>query len=209
MSEKYQYDVAATANEMVNENQLKFEIIAADIGVVFEYMNTNIETGKLDIYMAGVLTANQQTALTAVVVAHQGVGYDSTLNGSLSIVSGLEQAIVGVDWNIMEGVLTTPEFFTTDISEITARIVGQYKGDGGQLCLTEEVEGEIDEEKINPLFEFPDSLGEWKRFKINSNVPPRAGVENLYTTKARLDGAVALSLRYATISMIKTRIIVG
>lgn len=202
---KYQYTISTqTANDKVNGNQLALEI-AADPAIIIalDHLDANIEPDKLDVYMADALTAPEETALTAVVLATQGVGLTTTLLGALTLVNA-EKIITGdAVWDIMEGLLTTPSFFTSDMSQISARIIGEHKGTGGQLRLVENVDGSGDEEKINPFFEFPDTSGAWVRFKVDSDVVPREGIRNLYRTECRLDGTASLSLRYATISMLK------
>ena len=208
---KYQYDVTDTANDLVYVPQLSYEI-DNDAAIVIKVddpgkgINVNIEPGKLDIYMADLLTAPQKTALDAAVAAHQGVGINAVMQGTLPLVS-LERAITSdVPWEVVEGVITTPSFFDPDMTQIISRIIGEHKGDGGQLCLTEDMNG-VEEEKIVPAFEFPDTLGQWERFKVDSNVPPRDGLRNIYKTCARLNGAASLELRYSTISMIVARVV--
>lgn len=205
---KYQYTISTqTANGKVNGTQLGKEIAAnAAIGVAVDLnqgINTNIEPDKLDIYMADLLTAPQETALTATVAATQGVSIVVTLEVTIPLVSK-EVAVIGdLVWDVLGGATTTPSFFCDDMTCLSARIIGEHKGDGGQLRLVENVDGVGDEEKIVPFFEFPDTVGAWERFSVDSDVVPRDGQQNLYRTDARLNGAASLDIRYATISMIK------
>jgi hypothetical protein len=211
MPTQYQYDITDTANDKVYIPQLTYEIdndaaIAVKVDAA-RGMDVNVEPGKLDIYMTVALTAPQEAALTAVVVAHQGFGINAKMQGTVSLME-LERAIVSdVPWEVVEGVVTTPSFFDPDMTQIIARIIGEHKGDGGELCLTEDMTGEVPEEKIVPAFAFPNVGAVWTRFKVDSNIPPRDGLRNIYQTKARLNGATNLSLRYATISMIVVRIV--
>lgn len=205
---KYQFTISTeTANGKVNGTQLAKEIAKNDaIGVAVDPnkgINTNVEPDKLDIYMADLLTAPQEAALTATVAATQGVSIVVTLEVTIPLV-GKEVAVIGdLIWDVLEGAVTTPSFFCEDMNCLFARIIGEHRGDGGQLRLVENVDGEGDEEKIVPFFEFPDTVGAWKRFSVDSNVVPRDGQQNVYRTDARLNGAAALDIRYATISMIK------
>lgn len=206
---RYQYTISTqTAAGKVYIPQLTYEIGAnAAIGVVASYMDVNVEPNKLDVYMADALTAPQEAALTATVAAHQGYGIDADMQGTLPLVKKEEVITSDVDWEIIEGVVTTPSFFDPTMSNIISRIVGEHRGDGGELRLIEEVLGEADEEKIVPVFSFPNVGAEWTRFKIDSSVPPRDGLRNVYRTDCRLNGATSLALRYATISMITVRIV--
>jgi hypothetical protein len=209
---KYQYDIATqTANGKVYIPQLTYEI-DTDAAIAIKVdanrgMDTNVEFGKLDIYMADLLTALQETALTAAVLAHQGVGIDATMQGTLSLVQ-LERSIVSdVPWEVVEGVVTTPSFFDPDMAQIIARITGEHKGDGGQLQIVEDVSGEVPEDKIVPAFDFPNVGAVWTRFKVDSTVPPRDALRNVYRTEARRNGAASLDIRYASISMVVVRIV--
>lgn len=210
---KYQYDIATqTANGKVYITQLTYEI-DNDVAIVIKVdaargMDTNVEFGKLDIYMADLLTAPQEAALTAAVLAHQGYGINATMKGTLPLVQ-LERAILSdVPWEVVEGVVTTPSFFDPNMTQIISRIIGEHKGDGGQLSLIERVNGAVpeEEEKIVPVFDFPNVGATWTRFKVDSTIPPRDGLRNIYETKARLNGAASLSFRYMTISMIVVRV---
>jgi hypothetical protein len=204
---KYQYTISTqTANGKVFAPQLEYEINAnVAIAVLVDHIDTGIVPDKCDIYMADALTAPQEAALTATVAATQGYGINSIMQGTLPLVHG-EAAVLNDAWEVIEGVVTTPRFFDPDVSKIICRIIGEHKGDGGQLCLTEDMDG-VDEEKIVPAFDFPDVGAVWTRFKVDSNVPPRDGLRNIYKTRARLNGATNLSLRYATISMIVVNIV--
>lgn len=207
----YQYDITDTANDKVYVPQLTYAIdndaaiiIKVDTG---KGINVNVAPGKLDICMADLLTAPQEAALDAAVAAHQGYGIDAKMQGTIPLVR-LEHSIVSdVPWEVVEGVVTTPSFFDPDMTQIISRIIGEHKGDGGQLRLVEEMEGEADEEKIVPVFDFPNVGATWTRFKVDSNVPPRDGLRNIYRTDCRLNGAASLSLRYATISMIVVKVV--
>lgn len=205
---KYQYLITDTANDKVYIPQLTYEIDNDDLIVIkVDHINVGIEPGKCDIYMADVLTAPQKTALDAGVAAHQGFGINATMQGTLQLVNLERDIISDVPWEVVGGIVTTPSFFDPSMTQIIARITGEHKGDGGQLQIVEEMEGEANEDKITPAFNFPDVGAVWTRFKVDSNVPPRDGLRNIYRTDARLDGAVSLSLRYATISMIVVKIV--
>jgi hypothetical protein len=207
----YQYDVTDTANNKVYVPQLTYEINNdAAIGVLVDDskgINVNVNPGKIDICMADLLTAPQETALDAVVAAHQGWGINASMQGTLQLVNKEDSIISDVPWEVVDGVVTTPRFFDPDVTKIICRIIGEHKGDGGQLRLVEKVDGEADEEKIFPFFDFPDVGPTWTRFKVDSNVPPRDGLRNIYRTDCRLNGATNLTLRYATISMILVKVV--
>lgn len=206
---KYQYTISTqTANGKVYIPALSGEIDGnVAIAIAVDYMNVNIEPDKLDVYMADALTAPQEAALTATVAATQGYGINAVMKGSVQLTRGEDQIVSDVPWQVVEGVVTTPSFFDPNMAQIIARIIGEHKGAGGQLRLVEEMIGEPDEEKIVPVFDFPDTGGLWQRFSVDSNIPPRDGTANIYRTDCRLNGAADLELRYATISMIVVKIV--
>jgi hypothetical protein len=207
----YQYDITDTANNKVYVPQLTYEIDNNPTIVVkvddAKGINVNVNPGKLDICMSDALTAPQEAALDATVAAHQGWGINAQMMGTLQLVNKEDAIISDVPWEVVEGVVTTPNFFDPDMTSIICRIIGEHKGDGGQLRLVEEVDGQGDEEKINPFFDFPDVGATWTRFKVDSNVPPRDGLRNIYRTDCRLNGATNLTLRYSTISMIVVKVV--
>jgi hypothetical protein len=206
---KYQYTISTqTANGKVYIPQLTYDVDNdGAIVIAVDHMDANIEPDKLDIYMADALTAPQEAALTVAVAAHQGYGINATMQGTLQLVKKEESIVSDVPWEVIEGVVTTPSFFDPDLTSIICRIIGEHKGDGGQLRLVEDVDGQGEEEKINPFYEFPNVGPTWTRFKIDSNVPPRDGLRNVYRTDCRLNGAASLDLRYCTISMIVVKVV--
>lgn len=203
-----EFNIAAdTANGLVNSDQLEYEIAAAIPLVPLGHINVNVRPGKLDVYMTAALSPADEAVLTAVVAAHQGFGVVAELKGTIHIANGETVVNQDASWQVLGGIVTTPRFFFPDVTKIIARIIGQHKGTGGQVSLNEDMDGNPDEEKINPFFELPDTLGEWKRFKVDSNVSPRDGLRNAYVPRTRLNGTANLSIRYATISMIKVLIV--
>ena len=206
---KYQYTISTgTATGKVYIPQLAYEVTHdVAIGVLPDHMDANIEPNLLDIYMADLLTAPQEAALTAAVAAHQGVGINAAMKGTLPVSHGELIVASDLDWQVLEGIVTTPSFFDPDMTQIIARIIGEHRGDGGQLRLLEGMSGQADEDKIVPFFDLPDTAGQWQRFKVDSTVPPRDGLRNIYRTDARRNGALGLELRYATISMIVVKMV--
>jgi hypothetical protein len=209
MATEYAYTISTdTPNGKVNIDQLTYEIAQnAGIGIPLSWMDTGVVPDKLGVYMSVPLDAGQHAALTATVAAHQGFGVNASMKGTLQLVHKELTVVSDVAWEVLGGVLTTPNFFDPEMSTILCRIIGEHRGDGGQLRLAEETTGQLDEEKITPFFDFPDTAGTWQKFKIDSNVPPRDALRNVYRTDVRRNGAVSLELRYSTVSMIIAKVV--
>lgn len=204
---KYQYTISTdTATGKVYPDQLQYEIAVSIPAVAVDHIDVGIEPDKLDIYMSDALDAAQQATLTATVAAHLGYGVVADLKGTTLMASSELAVVEDANWQHIGGVVTTPHFFEADVTKIISRIIGEYNGDGGQVRFVENLDGVGDEEKVNPFYEFADSAGQWKRFKVDSNVVPRDGVRNVYELLCRRNGAAALSIRHVTVSMIVVNI---
>ena len=75
MSVKYTYSRSGDfPNQQVNSSALTHEIMASSITVAVDYINTYGDI--VDIYMKSALSGAEETALDAVVAAHQGASGD-------------------------------------------------------------------------------------------------------------------------------------
>ena len=159
---------------------------------------------KCNIWFVDPLPVPDQAALDGIVAAHLGYGGVVTLLGSMPI---REQAVIeDLTWQPLESIITTPGFFVNNdaalLPQLMARVINQIMGDGGQLKVTEEMEGQPDVD-ILPEVNLADTLGAWLTAKYDSSTPPRDGVRNRYVVKARLNGATNLAVRSGSISMIR------
>jgi hypothetical protein len=166
-------------------------------------INAGVEPDKCDIWFDGPLSAPDQATLDGVVATHPGVGIAATVEGTLQVAQVTTIVTSDLIWQVLGGIVTTPAFFTPIMSQIMGRALGLHKGDGGQLRIVEEVQGEPDVVITSPPFDFPNVGGVFTRFKKDTNVTLRDGTHNLYRVEARLNGATALEIEYAAVSMLK------
>jgi hypothetical protein len=212
-----QYDLAAfvTSGGKVNGDQLELSIIY-DTAITIALdptggINVNQpDPGKCNIWFADPLPAPDKAALDAIVAAHQGIGIITTMFGSMPIPAG-DITEPGPDWQELESIITTPTFFVdgfpASLPSILGRVILQVKGDGGQIQLVEQIEGQPDVVIAGPQA-LPDTAGSWATIKMDTHTPPRDGVRNRYCTVAQLNGATSpVAHRSGSISMIHLQII--
>lgn len=201
MATNYPYTIStAFPNGKVNGDVLAETIHAVILGSVLDHIDSNVVPDQCDIWFVTPLSPGDQATLSAVVASHQGYGYTATMKGTVPILD----VVITEDatWQVLGGVVTTPNFFTSDLNQILGRIVGQIKGDGGQIRIMEEVEGQPDRELTIPAWNAPNTVGLWAPFKVDTNQPPSDAVRNLYRIEARRNGAAAMQLRFSTISLL-------
>ena len=208
---KYQYTISTDfPNAKVNVEQLQNEILQnPGITILVEHIDANVEPDKCDIFMADALPAPEIPVLDGIVAAHQGIGYATTLLGTLTALSEPVAVTEDLNWQMLYRLRTTPTFFTNSMPELLARLIGEHKGDGGEITIVEGVTGEPDVDIIAPPFALPDTAGSWEPFKADSNVPPREGLRNSYSIMARLNGATSLEMRFTTATMVLAVPVVG
>jgi hypothetical protein len=211
-----QYDLAAfvTSGGKVNVDQFELSIIydpaitiALDPG---GGINVNSpDPSKCNVWFVGPLPAPDLAALDALVAAHTGIGIVTTMFGSMPIPAG--DIVEDLTWQELESIITTPSFFVdgfpAQLSSILGRVIIQVKGDGGQIQLVEQIEGQPDVVIAGPQA-LPDTAGAWVTIKMDTHTPPRDGVRNRYCTVAQLNGATSpVAHRSGSISMIHLQII--
>jgi len=182
------------------------------ITIQLDEINIGISPGDCVFTFADALPAPDKAALDAICAAHTGVRVVTSMESSSPVVIGTYNVTEDLVWETIAEIVTTPSFFTDDLSALFGRIVGEYKavaGGGGelpQLQVVETVQGVGDEDKISPPYDFAASAA-WKTFGVSTNVVVRNGYHNKYTLKARLNGAVSLELKWTTMSMILAKVI--
>lgn len=208
------YDYAHTdfLNDVFNEDSLEAEV-AADESITTALDNvTSIEaidenddpTGNFTVtfHFPTDLSAEEQTALDALVAAHTGAPPVSVKWHASSVLTDHEKSATDTapDWTELGGAVTTPIFFTPNIAACKGRIVGQYKtnGTGAKLRLREG-----DSTPTAP-FDVPDSGGEWAEMQWYSSDAPTAGTHP-YILEGQLpeSGATILSVKYVAVSLLE------
>lgn len=212
---KYQYTVSTDfPNGKVNVDQLELSIIydTAITVALDDTQGINVNSpdpDKCDIWFVDPLPAPDEAALDAIVAAHTGVGIVTTMFGSMPIPGG--NITEDLTWQELESIITTPTFFVdgfpAQLSDILGRVILQVKGDGGEIQLVEQMDGEPDVVIAGPQA-LPDTAGAWVTVKMDTHTAPRDGVRNRYCTVARLNGATSpVEHRSGSISMIHLQII--
>jgi hypothetical protein len=195
----------AFPNHKVNTAVLT-EAIQEYITTHLDFVNANIVPDQCDVTFADALSAPEQAVLDMIVSSHQGYGYTAEIKGTIPISAGDVEITADQSWQVLCGVTTSPNFFSSNLNEIMGRIVGQVIGDGGQIRIMEEVEGQPDRELTVPERNLPNTASQWLPFKVDTNRPPSDTIRNVYRVEARRNGATNLRFRYASISMMVVKI---
>jgi hypothetical protein len=186
-------------NDKVNGTALEDQIKAdSAITTALDDIDVNITPDVCAITFSDALTAPEQTALDAVVTAHQGTLVTYSLDGVLPVGPSDQPVVVTEDltWQLLGVMVTRPSFFSPDMNVLFGNSNGCHQGDGGQIRVVEVVDGQANEDKTNPPIDLPDTSGAMKVFRFTTNVPPRyTTVPNIYRLEARLNGATSLSIQ--------------
>jgi hypothetical protein len=180
------------------ETEIRYSAIAEPV----VDSNIGVVTGDCVVTFANALTAGDETIFDNVCAAHTGIGYVSRVMGSVEAVA-LEHAVTATvtPWETLNGRLTTPQFFTDEdpslLPNLLGRVIGLHKGDGGEIQVLEEVDGEA--------VVLPNVGAVWTKFKFDTTVAPREGLRNIYKVQARLNGAASLDLEFVALSMLHVR----
>jgi len=205
MSE-YGYVNTDFPNDVFNEDSLKAEIAANEgITTALSYIHASedTETGltAVSFHFPTDLSQDEQTALDAVVAAHQGVPpIEVVFHASSSLVGQpVEVTAPGGEWEEIGGAVTTPSFFTPNVAACKGRIVGEYKtqGSGAKLRICEDG---VD----SGQFEVPDSGGVWTKMQWYSTTAPTVGTHS-YTLEGQLNGASSFSVKFTAVSLLEFR----
>jgi len=147
---------------------------------------------SLDQYMASRGWLYSPLSAPAVVVASSKFGY--------ALVTPIVEVAT---WQLVDGVVTSPDFFNADLNVIFGRVVGQFRTDaaGAELRVVEAKAGAAD--VVMGSIVAPSTVGVWTTFGFSTTVPPRTG-QNTYTLEARTNGVAVCELRYLTLSLIRS-----
>ena len=147
----------------------------------------------------GELSAGDQTQLDAIVAAHNGQPSTKIcFHASSKLLEGEVALTNPSGFDVLGGVVTTPDFFTAILAACLGRIVGSYRavGAGAELRLVE------DDETVIGTFEIPDSSGAWQQMQWFSSTPPSAGTHT-YTIEGKLNGATSAAVRFTSLSLLE------
>jgi hypothetical protein len=207
MSE-YSYPHTDFLNDIFNEDSLGQQV-SADSGITTELDSikssesvgeNGAPTGNVTVTFVFPtdLSAGEQTALDALVAAHDGAPPTQVrFHASSTILQG-EADITETDWTMLGGVVTTPEFFCPTVACLKARIIGSYNTDGAGA----EIRIVEDGTTVLGAFELPDSSQAWTQMQWFTSTAPSAGTHE-YTIEAKLGTATAAKVRFVSMSLLE------
>jgi hypothetical protein len=208
----YNYAHTDFLNDIFNEDSLKLAVaseseITAELDGITSKESVDEDgepTGNIIVtfHFPVDLSAGEQTALDALVAAHTGAAPTVVKWHASSVLTDHEKAIEAVPdaWTELGGAVTTPDFFTPNVSACKGRVVGMCKtnGEGTKVRLKE------DDTAPSGHYVLPDTSGEWQAMQWFSPDPPTAGTHS-YTLEGQLptSGATAASVKYVAVSLLE------
>lgn len=200
---EYDYVNTAFLNGTFNEDTLTKQIEANEsITTALNHIRSteNIDLGVFEVYFGFVdeLSAEEQVALGTLIAAHDGSPLTQVRFHASSTIIGGEADITEADWDVLGGVVTTPEFFCPAVQCLKARIVGSLNTDGGGA------EIRIVEDGVTVLgaYTLPDSTKSWAQMQWFTSTSPSAGTHE-YTIEAKLNEATAAKVRFVSMSLLE------
>lgn len=121
---------------------------------------------------------------------------------SSKLAEGTVKIVSDQDWDLIGGVVTTPDFFLPDLSRALGRVLCSVNGDGGQLRIIERQEDGTETDLKQPAVEVSDTAGGWKTVRFWMSGVPTNGT-NEYRLEGRLNGATGLQVRFVTLSLLE------
>lgn len=202
---EYTYQLSDTASGAVDAKRLYLEILDAALGP----SSLSVD-GEIVVAFDAALSADDETALSAVVASHQGNPLTVIhLRETISFVQA-ERGVTAAagSWEILGGVVTRPSFFG-DVAKQLGRVTAMVQataGAGGEMPLFRVVEddGTSVRELTSVPAELPDTGGSWSPIIFNTDVPPSdATVEYEYRIEGSLNGAVDFRIRHGSFSLVE------
>jgi hypothetical protein len=207
MSE-YSYAHTDFANDIFDEDALKQQVDAnGTITTELSYIKSaesvdedGNPTGNFTVVFGFPtdLTGGEETALDALVAAHDGAPPTKVRFHASSTILHDEANITESDWTTIGGVVTTPEFFCPTVACLKARIIGSYNtnGTGAELRIVE------DGTTVLGSFELPDSSQAWAQMQWFTTTPPTSGTHE-YTIEGKLGTATSAKVRFVSMSLLE------
>lgn len=208
----YNYAHTDFLNDVFHEDSLKAEVAANESITTALDGITSVEavdeggdpTGNITVtfHFPVDLSAGEQTALDSLVAAHTGAAPIEVRWHASSVLTDQEQTVTDTDpgWTELGGAVTTPDFFTSNVSACKGRVVGMFKtnGTGAKLRLRE---GDATPSAAHDL---PDTSGEWQAMQWFTADNATSGT-HLYTLEGQLpqSGATAVSVKFVAVSLLE------
>ena len=205
---QHSYPHTAFKNDVWDEDRLKEEV-AQNYTIVTElhYINSKelleddgAPTGNFMVtfYFESDLSEAEEAELDDLVADHTGMPPVKCRFHASSGIIGKEEEIAGVDWEILGGVVTTPQFFCPTLEGIKARIIGSYKtdGNGAQIRIIE------DETNVLGTFDLPGTASQWAQMQWFTTTPPSPGTHE-YTLEGIKGSAGSAFVRFVSMSLLE------
>jgi len=147
-------------------------------------------------------SSGDKTSVDGVVAAHTGNAPLVVTWHASSVLTDSEQTVTAIDpdWEEVGGAVTTPDFFTSNVSACKGRVVGMVKanGAGAKLRLKEGVSSP------SGGYSVPDTEGGWMEMQWFAPDAPTAGTHQ-YTLEGQLpvSGATELKVKYVAVSLLE------
>lgn len=207
MSQTYEYTIASEVPAGKVQAETLSGAIKASSSIAKTLEDVTVDSGICYITFADALDAAEKTALDGIVAAHPGYGTDVIYHTSSTVLSGEAEITADTDWDEIGEVFTNPSFFLKDnLANGKGRVVCMAKttGAGAQLRLVESNGSDV----VVASYDVPNTSGSWASAKFFTTVASRQG-DQLYRLEGRRNGATALSVRGASISLLEFVIIQG
>ena len=203
----YTYGIAAdTANDAVNNDDLTTEIEAAAIVPVLLRVDTAGDV--LDLGFDDVLSGAEQTTLTAVVLAHQGVAATSHVAHAAATVRIADLLITeDATWqDLGAAILLASDFGQVDQMHVHLRLETKSVHGGGtpQLRIVDDDGSTVTQLHPTPWFTIVDDASfVCAAFQATDTPPIDDTVPHRIRLEGRLNGATSASIRRAHITLVE------
>lgn len=206
----YPADFPALVSSEPNGSDLGITIKYSGISETLEYLTVGSPANQCTFAFVNPLSPGDEATFDAIIATHTGIAAVTSMKASQQIASEEKAITEDITWQKLAEFVTTPSFFTEDITQLLGRIVGEYKataGGGGelpQLSVVEKVAGEADQDILPPY----DMTAEasFVTFGVSTTNPVRDGYHNIYCVMGRLNGAASFSIQWTTISMLDAKV---
>lgn len=188
----------------LNPNLSPVELKAVVEYLVGLYPDTEISVTSSEKGVVSIEMASLSDADFAVALADIQARFSRPLRflASSKLAEGTIQITSDQSWDLIGGVVSSPDFFLPDLSRAYCRILCSVNADGGQLRVIERQGDGTETDMKAPPIEVSDTAGDWKTVKFWLTAVPNVGT-NEYRLEGRLNGASSLLVRFVSISLLE------
>lgn len=198
----YTYNIAVDfPNQKVAPSKFSSEIKASSISTA-TLLNITTVGNTCDVNFSTSLSGADETILNGLVAAHTGIETAIVFHATSKVISDEVQITQDSTWQVLGGVVASPEFFVPALVGVKGRIVGSVKtvGTGVQLKVVEAGASNVD--MNSTPYSVSDTSNAWSVVKFLTDVAPRAG-DWTYEVHGRLNGASSASMRFSSLTLLE------